>query len=156
MSAVKTRSPQWKTLRKHVLALARYRGTDDDLLREVFEEVLDAAGRRILMAVLVSARQFNEAAYYQQHSALADEDATEQAAQAQIRAAHKIRDKVLDNIVDKLLLDIPRYIEEPLAKVAAGEVRWADLAVDGLAGVTSAVAAIRELCDGQGDEALQS
>lgn len=162
MSALKTRlnarlSTAQKLFREHVIALACYRGRDDDPLSAAYKDVIDSAGRRVLLAVFASVRQINEAAYYQQHSALADSDATEQTAQAQIREARENCDKVLDNIVNTLRLEVPRYIEEPLAMVASEDAQWgAGTAIEGLAGVAGTVMVIRELCDDLGNEALHS
>lgn len=143
-----------KLLRKHVIAFACYRGAEDDLLREAYKDVLDPAGRGVLLAVFAIAILLNEAAYYQKHSALADDDVPKQAAQAQIREARENRDKVLNNIVDRLRLEVPTHAEQPLAMFAAGGgASKGGLAVERLVSLACSVAAIRELLD-LGDEPL--
>lgn len=92
-----------------------------------------------------------EAAYYHEHSALADSDATEEEAKSQIRDARENRERRLGGVVMRLVDDVPGYIESPLTKFLAGDEAWADLAVEGLAGVAIAVATIRELCTGESD-----
>ncbi len=139
------RAGQSAALRRHVLALALYRGTDDDPLEEAFKEVRDPAGQGVLLAIFSAARHLSEAAYYREHSALADADATAEAAEAQIREAYENRDRCLDNMIAGLLRDVPEYIEDPLAKVARGDLGWAGLAVEGLASMVITVTAIREL-----------
>ena len=112
------------TLRKHVLALALCHDTGEAPFEEAFQEVRDPAGRRILLAVFAVARVLNEAVYYQNHSAVADSDATAEGARAQLQEAHENRDKYLDGLVSALLRDVPMYIEDPLAKFATGDTRW--------------------------------
>ena len=92
-------------LRKHLIELACYRGTDGDneLLEAACKEVRDPAYQKVLFAVYSTARQVAEANYYSRHSALADGGATGEDAKTQIRDAHINRDKMLDSIVHNLL-----------------------------------------------------
>lgn len=139
-------------LRKHVLAIACYRGTEDDLLEEAFKEVHDRAGRQVLLAIFNAVRSITEADYYRERSALCDGDATADVAEAQIREARENRDKCLDNMIARLLREVPQYIEAPLGRFAAGDVAWGGLAVNGLASKIITAAAIRELFGGAPDQ----
>lgn len=143
---------QQEILRKHVIRLALYRGSEDELLEEAFKEVHDPAGRKALLVIYNAAQHFAEVDYYRDHSALCDGDAAGEDAEAQIRWAHERRDRVIDGIVERLVDEIPKYIEEPLAKFAAGDARWGAGVVEGLMQVVIHVAAIRELCDSEADK----
>jgi hypothetical protein len=147
-----SRQKEREALRKHVVALALYSGAEDALLEEAYKEVREPAARKVLLAIYCAARHLTEAEYYRNHGALCDEDTSAEVAQAQIQRARDNRDWCLDTFLDCLLHDVPRYIEEPLVRFAAGDVGWGSLAVDGLVDKVITVTAIRELFGNKADE----